>query len=107
MVRVISNLIKNAREAMPHGGILTLDIEQDANDAVIRVADTGSGMSPDLLAKVFEPFFTYGKKNGTGLGMAIARSIVEAHGGQIEISSTLGSGTTVKIRLPLTLGKPA
>ena len=107
MVRVIANLIKNAREAMPQGGILTLDIEEDGPNAIIRVADTGPGMSPDVLAKVFEPFFTHGKKNGTGLGMAIARSIVEAHGGQTDVSSTPGSGTSVEIRLPIGLPLPS
>jgi signal transduction histidine kinase len=101
VVRVISNLIKNAREAMPNGGILTLDIEQAGDHALIRVGDTGCGMSPEVLAQMFEPFFTHGKKNGTGLGMAIGRSIIDAHGGQITVSSVQGSGTTVEVQLPI------
>jgi signal transduction histidine kinase len=105
-VRVISNLIKNAREAMASGGILTLDIERDGEQAVLRVADTGCGMSPEVLAQIFEPFFTHGKKNGTGLGMAIARSVIDAHGGQISVRSVQGSGTTVEVRVPIPQSRP-
>ncbi len=101
VARVISNLIKNAREAMPNGGILTLDIDRSDDQAIIRVADTGCGMAPEILAQIFEPFFTHGKKNGTGLGMAIARSVIEAHGGQISVRSVQGSGTTVEVRVPI------
>jgi signal transduction histidine kinase len=100
-VRMLCNLIKNAREAMPNGGILTLDAEQQADDVVIRLADTGMGMPPEVLTKVFEPFVTHGKTHGTGLGMAIAKSVVDAHGGEISVASTQGAGTTVEVRLPL------
>lgn len=99
-IRVLCNLIKNAREAMPGGGILTLTTELIDSQVVIRLADTGSGIPADLLPRIFEPFVTHGKKNGTGLGMAIAKSVVEAHGGQISVQSAVGSGTTVEIRLP-------
>jgi signal transduction histidine kinase len=98
--RMLCNLIKNAREAMPSGGILTLTIELVENDVLIRVGDTGIGMPPAVLAKVFEPFVTHGKSHGTGLGMAIAKSTVETHGGKISISSVEGRGTSVDIRLP-------
>jgi signal transduction histidine kinase len=98
--RMLCNLIKNAREAMPSGGILTLTIEQVENDILIRVGDTGIGMPPAVLAKVFEPFVTHGKSHGTGLGMAIAKSTVETHGGKISISSVEGRGTCVDVRLP-------
>lgn len=100
-VRMLCNLIKNAREAMPQGGILTLDIEQRGNEVVVRLADTGVGMPPEILTKVFEPFVSHGKTHGTGLGMAIAKSVVEAHGGEISVTSTAGAGTTVEVRLPL------
>jgi signal transduction histidine kinase len=100
-VRVLCNLIKNAREAMPNGGILTLDIEQKEDRIVTRISDTGRGMSEEVLSKVVEPFFTHGKKHGTGLGMAIARSVIDAHDGSIGISSVEGSGTTIEVRLPL------
>jgi signal transduction histidine kinase len=100
-LRVLCNLIKNAREAMPNGGILTLTIERSENSALIRISDTGIGMPPDILAKLFEPFVTHGKTHGTGLGMAIAKSVVTAHNGTISASSVQGSGTTVEIRMPL------
>jgi signal transduction histidine kinase len=98
--RMLCNLIKNAREAMPSGGILTLTIEQVENEVLIHVGDTGIGMPPAVLEKVFEPFVTHGKSHGTGLGMAIAKSTVETHGGKISISSVEGRGTFVDIRLP-------
>jgi signal transduction histidine kinase len=98
--RMLCNLIKNAREAMPSGGILTLTIERFENEVLIHVGDTGIGMPPTVLEKVFEPFVTHGKSHGTGLGMAIAKSTVETHGGKISISSVEGKGTSVDIRLP-------
>ena len=99
-VRVLCNLIKNAREAMPNGGILTISTDLVNNQVVIRISDTGIGIPADILPKLFEPFVTHGKSHGTGLGMAIAKSVVAAHQGKISISSVHGSGTTVDIRLP-------
>jgi signal transduction histidine kinase len=99
--RMLCNLVKNAREAMPQGGILTLATEQIGDAVVLRISDTGVGIPPDILPKLFEPFVTYGKSNGTGLGLAIAKSIVEGHHGQISVTSTVGSGTTVEVRLPV------
>jgi signal transduction histidine kinase len=99
-VRVLLNLIKNSVEAMPKGGVLRLELLQLENTAIFRVADTGGGIPPELLPKIFEPFVTYGKSKGTGLGMAIVKSVVEAHGGIIEIRSKVGVGTTVEITLP-------
>ena len=97
--RMLCNLLKNAREAMPSGGILTVATELVESEVILRVADTGVGIPPEILPKLFEPFVTYGKSHGTGLGLAIAKSIVDGHGGKISISSELGSGTTVTIRL--------
>jgi signal transduction histidine kinase len=99
-IRVLCNLIKNAREAMPSGGILTISTDLVGNQVVIRISDTGTGIPADLLPKLFEPFFTHGKSHGTGLGLAIAKSVVTAHSGKISVSSVPGSGTTVDIRLP-------
>lgn len=99
-IRVLCNLIKNAREAMPSGGILTLSTDLVGNQVVIRISDTGVGIPAELLPKLFEPFVTHGKSHGTGLGMAIAKSVVTAHNGKISVSSVPGSGTTVDIRLP-------
>jgi signal transduction histidine kinase len=97
--RVLCNLIKNAREAMPSGGILTLETDR-TSEIVIRLSDTGCGIPPEILPTLFEPFVTHGKSHGTGLGMAIAKSIVNAHGGTISVASTPGNGTSVEIRLP-------
>jgi len=100
--RMLSNIIKNAREAMPQGGILTLATERIGDEVALRISDTGSGIPPEILPKLFEPFVTHGKTNGTGLGLAIAKSIVEGHRGTIGVTSELGSGTTIEIRLPAT-----
>ena len=99
-LRVLCNLIKNAREAMPNGGILTVGTNVIDHQVVIQISDTGIGIPPEILPKLFEPFVTHGKSHGTGLGMAIAKSIVTAHHGTIAVASTQGSGTTVQIRLP-------
>jgi signal transduction histidine kinase len=99
--RVICNLIKNSREAMPEGGVLTITTDVVADRVVLRISDTGVGIPPDVLPKLFEPFVTHGKSHGTGLGLAIAKSIVTAHGGKISVTSVHGSGTTVDIRLPV------
>lgn len=102
-IRVLSNLIKNSREAMPGGGILTITSDLVQDQVAIRISDTGVGIPSEVLPKLFEPFVTHGKTNSTGLGLAIAKSVVEAHGGKISLSSIKGSGTTIEIRLP----KPA
>lgn len=100
-IRVLCNLIKNAREAMPSGGVLTISTDLMGNEVVLRISDTGIGIPPELLPKLFEPFVTHGKSHGTGLGMAIAKSVVEAHRGKISVQSVQGNGTTVEIRLPV------
>jgi signal transduction histidine kinase len=99
-IRVLCNLIKNAREAMPSGGILTISTDLVGSQVVIRISDTGVGIPAELLPKLFEPFVTQGKSHGTGLGLAMAKSVVTAHSGKISVSSVPGSGTTVDIRLP-------
>jgi signal transduction histidine kinase len=99
-IRVLCNLIKNSREAMPSGGILTITTDLVDGQVVIRMSDTGTGIPSDLLPRLFEPFVTHGKSHGTGLGLAIAKSVVTAHHGKISISSVQGSGTTVDIRIP-------
>ncbi len=67
---------------------------------MIRVGETGCGIPAELQAKIFEPFMTHGKSKGTGLGMAIAKSVVEAHGGTISLTSAVGRGTTIDVALP-------
>ncbi len=98
--RVLCNLIKNAREAMPDGGILAFSSELAGNDVILRLSDTGCGIPAEIIPKLFEPFVTHGKSHGTGLGMAIAKSVIEAHQGTISVKSVQGNGTTVEIRLP-------
>ena len=98
--RVLLNLIKNSVEAMPKGGLLFVTIMQGEGSVVFRVADTGTGIAPDMLSKIFEPFVTRGKSKGTGLGLAIVKSVVESHGGTISVHSELGAGTTFEITIP-------
>jgi len=101
LARVLLNLIKNSIESMPQGGVLFLAMKQENGKVVVRVSDTGCGIPAELQAKIFEPFVTHGKSKGTGLGMAIAKSVVEAHGGTITLKSVAGNGTTIEIALPV------
>jgi signal transduction histidine kinase len=98
--RLLLNLVKNSVEAMPKGGILRLGLRQEGDRVIFKIADTGTGIPPELLEKIFEPFVTFGKSKGTGLGMAIAKSVAEAHGGTITVQSKLGLGTTIEVGIP-------
>jgi signal transduction histidine kinase len=100
-VRVLLNLIKNSIEALREPGMVRLSAELADGLLCVSVSDTGCGIPPELLPRIFEPFVTSGKANGTGLGMAIAKAVVEAHGGEILARSKVGCGTTIQIRLPI------
>jgi two-component system, NtrC family, sensor kinase len=101
MRQVAINLILNAGGAMPEGGRLTVRTEQcDAEHVQIAFIDSGCGISPESIEKIFEPFYTT-KERGTGLGLAITRQIIEQHHGKIAIESTPGKGTTVRVTLPI------
>jgi signal transduction histidine kinase len=100
-VRMLLNLVKNAVEAMRGAGMMRLDVQLEDGRLCISVSDTGCGIPAELLPRIFEPFVTSGKANGTGLGMAIAKAVVEAHGGEISARSKVGCGTTILIRLPI------
>ena len=101
--QALINLLKNAAEASPDGGQITLSAaSDDCNHLVLSVSDTGNGMTPEQLARIFEPFVSY-KTGGTGLGLAIVQSIVSAHHGHLSVKSVPGSGSSFCILLPIPL----
>lgn len=102
MQQVFLNIINNALESMPKGGILKIvtNISQDLKNVIISFIDTGKGIDPEDIDKVFEPFYST-KEKGTGLGMAISQNIIQQHHGNIKIDSQLRKGTTATIVLPL------
>jgi len=97
------HLIKNACDAMPDGGTITISTKREDKEKKVKIlfSDTGLGIAESLKEKIFEPFFTQGKKEGTGLGLSITKQIVEAHGGKIEVQSSLGEGATFIVTLPV------
>ncbi|MBS1789102.1 MAG: PAS domain S-box protein [Acidobacteria bacterium] len=100
--QVFMNLILNARDAMPQGGRLEIATESDIDSILIRFRDTGLGIAPEHLAKIYDPFFTtkqIGK--GTGLGLAVSYGIIRDHGGHITVESQLGEGALFQITLPM------
>lgn len=100
--QVLLNLCRNAVEAMPEGGVLTLKAAREAGEVVIEITDTGVGIPASEVSQIFEPFYTT-KATGTGLGLSVCRRIVEAHGGRITLDSRPGRGTTFRVHLPLFL----
>jgi len=117
LAQVIVNLVMNSRDATPPGGVIRIVLEfcsnstelgrafgprtPDGGYAVLRVIDSGQGMSPELLTRVFEPYFSTKKEKGTGLGLATVDMIVRGLKGAIQIESTVGKGTTVSVFLPV------
>ncbi len=100
--QVFLNLFLNARDAMPDGGLLAIRTWASATAVSIEIADTGSGISPEHLARIYDPFFTTkAPKKGTGLGLSVTYGIVREHGGTIEVESQIGQGTRFIIELPL------
>ncbi len=99
MQRVLINLIVNAVEAMPNGGILKISAYKEGNKVLVNVSDTGVGIDPDDREKIFRPMFTT-KKSGAGLGLAISKRLLESIGGSIEFTSEPGKGTVFSLRLP-------
>lgn len=98
--RAFYNLCKNAKEAMPEGGTLTIATGEENGNVVIRVSDTGTGIPEAIRPRLFESFVTHGKENGTGLGLAQVKSAVDQHKGTIKVESDVGKGTTFVISLP-------
>ena len=117
--QVVLNLCINARDAMPTGGTLTLSARNETlvdapaglpsgNYLLIEVADTGTGMSPEVLARIWEPFFTTkAEGQGTGLGLATVRGILAQHGGTITVESAPGRGSVFRVYLPATMSAVA
>jgi signal transduction histidine kinase len=110
MVQVLANLLTNALRHTPAGGTITLGAHAEPQDVVLTVADTGEGIAPDVLPRIFDRFYRADaarSQNGeeSGLGLAIVKSIVTGHGGAVEVKSELGNGTTFEIHLPAASGR--
>jgi signal transduction histidine kinase len=95
----VLNLAANALEATPRGGSVSLEVERAGCHRVLRVRDTGKGMSAAVMEKVGTPFFTT-RPEGNGLGVVLARTVITQHGGKLEFTSTPGAGTTATVFLP-------
>ena len=100
LTRCFANIVKNAKEALGEQGTITIQIMEAGSKMRVSISDTGPGIPEIIRARIFEPFVTYGKKRGTGLGMAIAKSTVDAHGGRIWLESETGKGTTFHVEVP-------
>jgi signal transduction histidine kinase len=100
--QVFLNLFLNARDAMPRGGWLTVSTRVDGDSVVAEIADTGSGIPPEQLARIYDPFFTTKAiGRGTGLGLSISYGIVQEHDGTIRCDSAVGQGTRFTLTLPV------
>jgi signal transduction histidine kinase len=97
------NLIRNALDAMPDGGDLTVSAQRNGAEALVSVSDNGRGMTQDEARNLFVPFFTT-KSDGTGLGLAYVQRVVNEHGGRIDCATARGKGSTFSIQLPLAVG---
>jgi signal transduction histidine kinase len=100
--QVLLGLLTNAGEAVEAGGEVAVEARRAGDGVELAVADSGPGVPPEMRAKIFEPFFTT-RARGTGLGLAVARQIVEAHGGRIEVGERAGGGARFAVRLPAAL----
>jgi signal transduction histidine kinase len=106
LVQALLNLIQNALQAMDGPGELRLAARPENGLGVLEVSDTGCGIAPEVLPRIFDPFFsTKEVGRGTGLGLSIVYGIVERHGGRIEVESAPGRGSTFRLRLPLADGE--
>lgn len=98
---VFTNLIINACDAMPDGGTIMLRLKEQDGKAVVEVADTGIGMSPEVMEHCFDAFFTTKGENGSGLGLSVSYQIIARHSGQITVQSEIGQGTVFTVHLPV------
>ena len=100
MAQVVYNIASNARDAMSEGGRLTVTTQKTGEWVELCFSDTGPGVPPELVERIFEPFFSHGKREGAGLGLAIAQRIVQEHKGEIKVESPAEGGATFVVRLP-------
>src|SRR5690606_11677537 len=101
------NLIANAVDAMPRGGRLRVATRRDGADAVLEIADTGTGLPSPQHEQIFEPFFSTKGEAGLGLGLTIVADVVARHGGQLRVRSSADQGSVFEIRLPVRAGARA
>lgn len=101
LTTAILQILANAREAMPEGGVATITSGVEGDEAVLRIVDTGKGMDPEMARRASEPFVTTKMTVGVGMGLTMAAGVMRSHGGSLDIDSTEGEGTTVVMRLPL------
>jgi signal transduction histidine kinase len=104
--RALANLVLNAMDAMPDGGLITLGAQLKGESVALRVSDTGEGLTPEECERLFTPYYTT-KEHGTGLGLAIVQSVVADHNGSISVESRTGGGATFVITLPSAAGTPS
>jgi len=99
MEQALIHLLRNARDAMPQGGVISISTSWEEKWLVLSIKDTGSGIASEELPRIFDPFFT-SKTRGSGLGLTTVNRIVNEHGGEVEILSTPGDGTEARILIP-------
>lgn len=100
MYRVFYNILKNSLDAMPNGGVVTVCFQVREAQVVTEITDTGPGLAPQIMDRLFEPFATFGKRLGTGLGLSICRRIVQEHNGTITAGNRPGGGAVFTLTLP-------
>ena len=99
ILRVLINLVTNGAEAMPKGGVVSIESHALRDYVEVSISDSGIGIEEEIMGKLFTPLFST-KNNGVGLGLYLSKGIVDAHGGSIEFNSKVGEGSTFTIRLP-------
>jgi signal transduction histidine kinase len=98
---IISNLINNSAEAMDQNGFISVSLEKEDENLLLEIRDNGKGIPKEILPQLMQEGASFGKKDGNGLGLYHAKKSIESWGGQIQIRSTVGVGTTVSIKLPI------